>query len=154
MFLLEEAAAAQGAGGMWSMLAIYGVFIVVLYFILIRPQRKRQKATDAMQKAISNGDWVLMSGGIYGKVVSTVNECLMIEFGTNKSVIVPVRRDQILAVQEPDLSQHTMDAAGEEPKDALVEGDDLREDGLDDYDMYLIEKGEKKAKKSRFKKKD
>lgn len=143
---------ASSSGSLWSMLAIYAVFIVVLYFIMIRPQRKRQKQTDEMQNSISIGDWVLLSGGMYGKVVNVVNECLMVEFGMNKSVIVPVRRDQILASAEPDLSQKTVEEGAAEPKDELV-GEDLAEDGLDDYDKYLIEQGEKKNKKSVFKKK-
>ena len=147
MFLLSSEQASGGS--LWSMLAIYAVFILVLYFIMIRPQRKRQKQTDEMQNSIGIGDWVLLSGGMYGKVVNVVNDCLMVEFGMNKSVIVPVRRDQILASAEPDLTQKTVDESAVEPKDELV-GDDLAEDGLDDYDKYLIEKGEKK---SRFKKK-
>ena len=48
-----------------------------------------------MQNSISIGNWVLLSNGMYGKVVNIVNDCLMVEFGTNKSVIIPVRRDQI-----------------------------------------------------------
>ena len=143
MFLLSAEGQASG-GSLWSMLAIYAVFILVLYFIMIRPQRRRQKQTDEMQNSIGIGDWVLLSGGMYGKVVNVVNDCLMVEFGVNKSVIVPVRRDQILASAEPDLSQKNVDENAVEPKDDLV-GDDLAEDGLDDYDKYLIEKGEKKS---------
>ncbi len=154
-FLLEDSGAASGggSGGLWSMLAIYAVFILVLYFVMMRPQKKRQKQTAQMQNAITNGDWVLLSDGMYGKVVNCVNDCLMVEFGMNKSVIVPVRRDQIVASGEPDLTQKTVDESAAEPKDDLV-GDDLKEDGLDDYDKYLIEKAEKKGqKKSAFKKK-
>ena len=76
----------------------------------------------------------------------------MVEFGTNKSVIIPVRRDQILATTEPDLTQKTVDESAVEPKDDLVQ-EDLEEDGLDDYDKYLIEMEEKKGRKSPFKKK-
>ncbi|MFQ9800152.1 MAG: preprotein translocase subunit YajC [Clostridia bacterium] len=116
-----------------EMLAIYAVFIVILYFILIRPQRKRQKQTTAMQNAITNGDWVLLNDGMYGKVVNVVNECLMVEFGTSRSIIIPVRRDQILSAQEPDLTQKKIEDVEPEPQDDLV-GEDLEEDGLDDYD--------------------
>lgn len=94
MFVLlstDAAATGSGTGGLFGMLAIYAVFIVILYFILIRPQRKRQKQTTAMQNAITNGDWVLLNDGMYGKVVNVVNECLMVEFGTNRSIIIPVQ---------------------------------------------------------------
>ncbi len=149
-FLLSSEAPAGSS--MLPMLAVYAVFIVVLYFIMIRPQRKRQKQTDQMQNSIGIGDWVLLSNGMYGKVVNVINDCLMVEFGTNKSVIIPVRRDQILAANEPDLTQKTVDESAVEPKDALVE-EDLEEDGLDNYDKYLIEQEEKRnGKKARFKK--
>ena len=68
MFVLlstDAAATGSGTGGLFGMLAIYAVFIVILYFILIRPQRKRQKQTTAMQNAITNGDWVLLNDGMY-----------------------------------------------------------------------------------------
>ena len=52
---------------------------------MIRPHRKRQKETEAMQSNVKIGDWVLLNSGMYGKVVNIVNECLIVEFGTNKS---------------------------------------------------------------------
>ena len=152
MFFLLSGETASGSGSLLPMLAVYAIFIVVLYFIMIRPQRQRQKKTDAMQNSITSGDWVLLNNGMYGKVVNVVNDCLMVEFGTNKSVIIPVRRDQIMATTEPDLTQKTIDESAIEPKDDLVQ-EDLEEDGLDDYDKYLIEMEEKKGRKSPFKKK-
>ena len=66
---------------------------------------------------------------------------------------IPVRRDQILSAQEPDLTQKKIEDVEPEPQDDLV-GDDLEEDGLDDYDKYLLEEADKKSnKKSPFKKK-
>ena len=152
MYFLLTDESTSSSGSMITVLLVYAVFFVALYFILIRPQRKQQKKVESMQNAISIGDWVMLSNGMYGKVVNVINDNLMIEFGTNKSVIIPVRRDQISAVKEPDLTQKTVDEEAVPPKDDLV-GEDLEEDGLDDYDKYLIEQGEKKGKKSPFKKK-
>lgn len=143
MFLLE-AAAGQAQGSMLPMLGIYAVFIVILYFVMIRPQRKRQKQTEAMQSSVKIGDWVLLNSGMYGKVVNIVNDCLMVEFGSNKSVIIPVLRSQIAAMEEPDLTQRTVDPAAIEPTDSVV-GDDIVEDDLDAYDRKILEQGEKKG---------
>ena len=88
--LLDTASTGTETGGLGSMLPlllIYAVFFVILYFVLIRPQRKRQKETTNMQNAITNGDWVLLNNGMYGKVVNVVNDNLMVEFGTNRSVV-------------------------------------------------------------------
>lgn len=144
MFLLETAAAQPGGGGMLGMLGIYAVFIVILYLVMIRPQRKRQKQTEAMQNAVKIGDWVLINSGMYGKVINIVNDCLIVEFGTNKSVMIPVLRSQVASVEEPDLTQKTADPSAVEPTDSIV-GDDLVEDDLDVYDQKILEQGEKKG---------
>lgn len=150
--LLDAATEQAGMESMLPLLAVYAVFFVVLYFLMIRPQRKRQKETANMQNAITNGDWVLLNNGMYGKVVSIVNDNLMVEFGTNRSIIIPVRRDQVVAKEEPDLSQKTVEEVEKAPEDAVI-ANDLAEDQLDAYDQYLLEKGEKKGKKSPFGKK-
>lgn len=144
MFLLETAANGAGTGGMLGMLGIYAVFIAILYFVMIRPQRKRQKQTEAMQKSVKIGDWILLNSGMYGKVINVVNDCLIVEFGTNKSVMIPVLRSQVAGVEEPDLTQKTVDPANVEPTDSVV-GDDLVEDDLDTYDQKILEQGEKKG---------
>ena len=143
MFLLDTAANAQG-GGLMGMLGIYAIFIVILYFVMIRPQRKRQKQTETMQNNVKIGDWVLLNSGMYGKVVNIVNDCLIIEFGTNKNIMIPVLRSQIAGVEEPDLTPKNVDANSIEPTDAIV-GDDVVEDDLDAYDQKVLEQGEKKG---------
>ncbi len=145
MFLLDTAANAnQGGGGLMGMLGIYAIFIVILYFVMIRPQRKRQKQTEAMQNNVKIGDWVLLNSGMYGKVVNIVNDCLIIEFGTNKNIMIPVLRSQIAGVEEPDLTPKNVDANSIEPTDSIV-GDDVVEDDLDTYDQKVLEQGEKKG---------
>ena len=144
MFLLDTAANAQGGGGLMGMLGNYAIFIVILYFVMIRPQRKRQKQTEAMQNNVKIGDWVLLNSGMYGKVVNIVNDCLIIEFGTNKNIMIPVLRSQIAGVEEPDLTPKNVDQNSIEPTDAIV-GDDVVEDDLDAYDQKVLEQGEKKG---------
>ena len=143
-YTLLAAATGAGGGSIWGMIAIYAVFIGILYFVLIRPQRKQQKETEKMQNALQNGDWVLLNNGMYGKVVNIINDCLIVEFGTNKSVMVPVLRTQIVGKQEPNLTEKTVEEKNVEPTNEVV-GDDLAEDDLDAYDKKILEKGEKKG---------
>ena len=51
----------------------------------------------------------MTTGGMYGKVVDSVNNILLVEFGTNKSVIIPVEKDQIARVKEPDLTRNNIE---------------------------------------------
>lgn len=137
------AAQAPGGGSIWGMIAIYAVFIAILYFALIRPQRRQQKETEKMQNSLKTGDWVLLNNGMYGRIVSVVNDNLIVEFGTNKTVLIPVLRGQVAAIKEPNLTEKTVDETAVEPKDEIV-GDDLPEDDLDEYDKKILEKGDKK----------
>ena len=61
------APAATASGGLMSMLPLVLMF-VVLYFVMIRPQMKRQKETKAMLDALSKGDEVVTQGGLVGKI--------------------------------------------------------------------------------------
>lgn len=61
-----------------SLLPMILVF-VVLYFIMIRPQRKQQKAQAAMRAALKVGDKVVTIGGICGKVAKIKDDCVYIE---------------------------------------------------------------------------
>jgi preprotein translocase subunit YajC len=95
---------------------IYGGILFLMWFLLIRPQKKRQKETEAMQNAIKVGDSVLTSGGFYGVVVDAINDVFILEFGTNKTVRVPIKRSSVLAVGEPDLSINKIEEATTEDK--------------------------------------
>lgn len=61
------------------------LLIVIMYFLLIRPQKKREKAVTAMRNAIKVGDEVVTIGGICGKIVKTKDEVLTIQVGTDKT---------------------------------------------------------------------
>ena len=61
------AAAPSGTDTLMSLLPIVLMF-VVLYFIMIRPQMKRQKEHKAMVEALAKGDEVVTSGGLLGRV--------------------------------------------------------------------------------------
>lgn len=151
-YLLDSTASSTStSGSVWGMILIYVAFFAIMYFLLIRPQRKQQKQQEAMVNNIKIGDWVLLSDGMYGKVVNMVNDCLIVEFGTNKSVMIPVLKSQIASVQEPDLTQKKVDEADIAPTDSVVGDDIAPEDELDNYDKEVLAQEEKK--KHFFKKK-
>lgn len=100
--LLTTAGADATGGGL--MLIVWVAMFAFMWFVLIRPQRKRQKETEQLQRSIEVGDPVVLTSGLYGKVVDTVNDVLIVELGTNKSVRVPVQRAAVVGKSEPDLS--------------------------------------------------
>jgi len=77
-----NAAATGGAaaGGM-GMIIYLVAMVAIFYFLLIRPQKKRQKAMQNMLDAMQVGDKVVTAGGIIGKVVSIKEDNVVIETG-------------------------------------------------------------------------
>ena len=96
----QAAPAAAGAGespmsGLTGMLPILLMF-VVLYFVMIRPQMKRQKETKAMIDAIVKGDEVVLAGGLLGKVSKLGDTFMHVEVANG--VEVQVQRSAVVQV--------------------------------------------------------
>ena len=94
-----QTAPAAGGGDMMSslgsMLPLVLMF-VVLYFVMIRPQMKRQKEARAMIEALAKGDEVATSGGMLGKITQIGEQYLTIEIA--KGVEVQVQRSAVVQV--------------------------------------------------------
>ncbi len=101
-----QAAQQQGGAGLGTIgMILYIVGLIALFwFLAIRPQRKREKELKVMQDGIKVGDWVMTSSGFYGKVVDVTEQVVMVEFGTNKSVNIPVKKSEIIGNKEPNLT--------------------------------------------------
>ena len=63
------------------------LIFVVFYFLLIRPQKKRDKEIQKMRSALEVGDEITTAGGIIGRVVSLKDDTLVIETGSDRSKI-------------------------------------------------------------------
>lgn len=83
----QTTGAAGAAGGLMSFLPIILMF-VVLYFLMIRPQMKRQKEQKAMIDALSKGDEVITAGGLLGKVTKVNDTYITVEVAEGTEVIV------------------------------------------------------------------
>lgn len=77
---------ASGIGSWYSIIMIV-VLVAVMYFFMIRPQRKQEKETNAMRNALQVGDEITTIGGIIGKIVSIKDETCMIETGHDRTKI-------------------------------------------------------------------
>ncbi|MDI1260039.1 preprotein translocase subunit YajC [Aquabacterium sp.] len=95
-FAQAAAPAASGPAGLLNSMLLPIVMIVVLYFVMIRPQMKRQKETKAMMDALAKGDEVVTQGGVIGKIsklgetFATVEVANGVELQIQRSAIVQV----------------------------------------------------------------
>ncbi|MBH2010555.1 MULTISPECIES: preprotein translocase subunit YajC [Thermomonas] len=74
-----QAAAPAAAPSMMSTLLFPVILIAIMYFLMIRPQMKRQKEHKAMLDKLSKGDEVITSGGIAGTVVAMSDAFITVE---------------------------------------------------------------------------
>ena len=61
--------------------------LAVMYFVMIRPQKKQEKEQNDMRNNLAVGDEITTIGGIIGKIVSIKEETLMIETGHDRTKI-------------------------------------------------------------------
>jgi preprotein translocase subunit YajC len=89
--LLQTAAPAQGSGlSMWIMLAL---IFIVMWFFMIRPQRKQQKEMENFRNSLKNGDKVVTIGGIYGTIAEVKENYVLLE--VDKDVKIRVNKQAI-----------------------------------------------------------
>lgn len=99
--LLSEGAESVSATGSWIMiLAQVAVLGLLLYFMLIRPQKKQQKQMDAMLSTLEKGDSVLTSSGFYGVVIDVMEEVAIVEFGNNKNCRIPMKKSAVVEIEK------------------------------------------------------
>lgn len=110
-----------GTMGIFATVLYMVFFFVIMWLLIIRPQRKREKEISKMQSEIKVGQYVLLNSGEYGKIVDVVNDLFIIEFGLNKSVRIPVKKAAVAAVQEPNLAVGKKAEADEEYEYVEVE---------------------------------
>jgi preprotein translocase subunit YajC len=90
----------QDSNSTWYMLAFLVVIFALFYFVMIRPQRRRQKEHETMMQELQKGDRVITAGGIYGTIDSLSEDSVVIkvEGGTTIRVArgsVAMRRDEL-----------------------------------------------------------
>ena len=78
----------QDGPGLVSNLVLFGAIIAIFYFMIIRPQQKREKTRQAMLSALKKGDKVVTAGGVHGTIVGLEEKTLLVQIADNVKVKV------------------------------------------------------------------
>jgi preprotein translocase subunit YajC len=119
--------AQDGAGSSNFMFLIMIVgFIALMYFVMIRPQRKRQKEQQDMQSNVAPGARVMTIGGLYGTVVDSDDETVTLE-ASDDNFLVFARQAIAKVITPAETVETTEDAPGEDlaEADATLSDEDL-----------------------------
>ncbi len=85
---------------MVSMLVVCGVVWVMMYFMMLRPQKKEQKRLAAMLASLEVGDVVVTTSGFYGVLIDITDEDVIVEFGSNRNCRIPMKKAAIQEVEK------------------------------------------------------
>lgn len=124
------AQAGGGFGGMESLLPLVLIF-VVFYFLLIRPQQKKQKAHRAMLGELRRGDRVVTGGGVIG-LITRVNSDSEITVEIAEGVRVKVVRSMVSDVMAKTESRDSRDRDSKDRDSGDNDNDDDEEDDTSD----------------------
>lgn len=83
-------------GAIIWMVVLFGI----MYFLMLRPQKKEQKRLQAMLNDMEVGDSIVTTGGFYGVVIDMTDEDVIVEFGNNKNCRIPMRKQAIAEVEK------------------------------------------------------
>ena len=85
--LAQQTAPAPGGSSLLSFLPMVLLF-VAMYFLMIAPQRKKQKAHEKMLSELSSGDEIVTTGGIYGTITNVKDDRFVVRIAENTKIEV------------------------------------------------------------------
>ena len=88
-------------GELASMLILWVVVIGLMWFLLMRPQKKEQKRVQAMLASMEVGDTALTTSGFYGVIIDITDDDVIVEFGNNKNCRIPMQKSAIAQIEKP-----------------------------------------------------
>ena len=92
-----------GTGNFWVTIVLYVAVIgFVMYFLMIKPQKKQQQKHQAVVDAIEVGDSILTTSGFYGVVIDVNEDMVIVEFGNNKNCRIPMQKAAIVEIEKAD----------------------------------------------------
>ena len=89
-------------GGGLGIILMYVVIIGVMWFFMMRPQKKEKKRLQLMLSQMEVGDTVLTTSGFYGVIIDISENDVIVEFGNNKNCRIPMQKAAITQVEKPD----------------------------------------------------
>jgi preprotein translocase subunit YajC len=99
LFLAQQQAGQAQSGGLWYMQLLPFAFIfIIFYFLLIRPQQKRQKEHQNLLSNLKTGDKVVTSSGIHGLIANVKDTTFLVKIADN--VKIEVDKNAIASVSK------------------------------------------------------
>ena len=101
---------ASSGMGMVGAIVWMVVLFGIMYFLMLRPQKKEQKRLQAMLNDMEVGDSIVTTSGFYGVIIDMTEEDVIVEFGSNKNCRIPMklRKPEALPNNERDIKKQNL----------------------------------------------
>ncbi|MBU0518251.1 preprotein translocase subunit YajC [bacterium] len=125
MFLavIAQAGGAGAGGGIMGFLPFI-LILVIIYFLMLRPQMKRQKAHTTMLSALQKNDDIITSGGIHGRIIRLNERDNSLQIMISRGVVVTIERSAVTRKKQLTSKDGELPKEGSKPKDNLLLQDD------------------------------
>ncbi len=100
LFLLEATGKPSSPGGMLSMLLPFILMFVVMYFLILRPQKRKERERKDLLSRIKKNDRVVTAGGIHGTITSLRENEVILRVDDARDIKIKVDRSSIVTVLE------------------------------------------------------
>lgn len=110
--ILSSSTGTQASGGSSVMfIVVYiAIFAAIIYFMMIRPQKKQKAKTDKMLSQMEPGDNIMTTSGFYGTILDVVDDStIIVEFGNNKNCRIPMHKSAVAELEKQGSSTVTDD---------------------------------------------
>jgi preprotein translocase subunit YajC len=100
--LTSETSPAGTAGSSVAFIIVYIIiFAAIIYFMMVRPQKKQKAKTDEMQSQMAPGDNIMTTSGFYGTILDIVDDTtIIVEFGNNKNCRIPMHKNAVAELEK------------------------------------------------------
>jgi preprotein translocase subunit YajC len=111
-------------GSIWPTLILMALIFVAMYFLMIRPQRKRMREAQELQRSMEEGDEVITNAGVYGFITAIDGDVIWLEIAENVEIRV-ARAAIARVIQAVDTPESTAaPAPGGTDIEEILDGDD------------------------------
>jgi len=126
-FLQNVVRQSGGGGDFVSTLVMMGAMFAIFYFILIRPQRKKQTEHQSLLSSLKKGDDVVLTSGIFARIKSVDTQFLSVEIADR--TVVKILKDAVSGLAKKLESETASDGKQEAPKGKDAKGKDSKTKG-------------------------
>ena len=102
----DAAASGSGTGSSTIFIIVYIlIFVAIIYFMMIRPQKKQKAKTEEMHQQMEPGDNIMTTSGFYGTILDIVDDTtIIVEFGNNRNCRIPMHKNAVAELEKEEFS--------------------------------------------------